>query len=134
MSKHSPHYREFTYLADEGDLSKKAGVIIPAPIRVFSLEGLGFDQQAFLEMFAPTFVLLPWDPYDVKREQVELLKDHFPDEKDRLTVFLAEYYAGEGDLESVYDLIAKLPAEGRQDLERIRPRRKRSIARFNSIS
>ncbi|OHA03334.1 MAG: hypothetical protein A3I44_01720 [Candidatus Sungbacteria bacterium RIFCSPLOWO2_02_FULL_51_17] len=120
----------FSYLMTEAMLSQTLGIGIGHPIRVFSLAGCGLDEAKFLNELEPTFSLLSWDPYDVKREQVAFLAERFFHEKSRLDMFLADHYAGVTTLEAVGDLIVQLSHDERWAFERIRPRRKRSISRF----
>ena len=98
----------FSYLMTEAMLSQTLGIGIGHPIRVFSLAGCGLDEAKFLNELEPTFSLLSWDPYDVKREQVAFLAERFFHEKSRLDMFLADHYAGVTTLEAVGDLIVQL--------------------------
>lgn len=100
------------------------------PIRVFNLWGFGINQARFIRDLAPTFSMLDWDNYDVKRDQFRFLDRRFPEEKDRLFRFLKDYYADRATLQDIGNLIVGLSLEERWVLERIRPRRKRSIAKF----
>lgn len=120
----------FSYLADEAVLSQKLGRSIGHPVRIFDLNGLGVNQERFISELAPTFSMLSWDEYDVKRDQVAYLTQRFFHEKARLDAFLPEYYAGRKGLEDIGDLVIRLSQGERWVLERIRPRRKRAIARF----
>ncbi|MBI2639685.1 MAG: 2OG-Fe dioxygenase family protein [Candidatus Sungbacteria bacterium] len=120
----------FGYLADEAALSAKLGSPIGHPVRMFDLGGLGVNRERFISELAPTFSLLSWDEYDVKRDQVAYLTQRFFHEKSRLDALLPEYYAGRKGLEDVGDLIVRLSQGERWVLERIRPRRKRAIARL----
>ncbi len=120
------------YITTESELSRKMGMNIPL-LRVFNLDTFGIDSQAFLNDLRPTFSVLHLDPYDAKRSKVELLKKRFPEEMERLDVFLSDYYANRKDLAAVYDLIRQLEGSDRNELDRIgmTGRRKRSVARFN---
>ena len=64
------------YLIDERAISRKIGRIIPHPIRLFNLTGLGVNQVRFINDLAPTFETLPWDNYDVERKQALFLITH----------------------------------------------------------
>jgi hypothetical protein len=120
------------YIMDEIGLSKKCGAEIPV-LRAFNLETFGVDREAFLADIRPTFSVLHLDPYDAKRQKVELLKRRFPQHIDRLNGFLSNYYANKEDLAAVYDIIKELEITDRNELDRIgmTGRRKRSVARFN---
>ncbi len=65
-----------TYLMDERAISQKIGRMIPHPIRLFNLAGLGVNQTRFINDLAPTFETLPWDTYDVEREQAAFVALH----------------------------------------------------------
>lgn len=120
----------FSYLTDEGQISQKLGFEVPYPVRVFSLEGLGINQKRFIRELAPTFSILKWDQYDVKRGQVSVLKGYYPEQEKRLDRFLADYYADKATLYDVADLVTRMSLESRWKMERVRPRRKRAIAKF----
>ncbi|HEY3863961.1 MAG TPA: 2OG-Fe dioxygenase family protein [Verrucomicrobiae bacterium] len=119
-------------IADETTLSKKFGTDIPM-LRAFSLETFGVQRESFLRDMRPTFSVLHLDPYDAKRNKVDLLKKRFPRHADRLNGFLSNYYANKEDLAAVYDIIKELNDADRNELDRIgmTGRRKRSVARFN---
>ena len=121
---------DFCFAIRETDISYKLGQLIPYPIRVFNLEGLGIDRPRFIRELAPTFSMLEWDQYDVKRGQVAVIANCFPGEKEKLNRFLVDYYADKAALQEVGDLIVKMSLADRWKMERIRPRRKRSIAKF----
>ncbi len=120
------------FIINETELSRKFGTEIP-PVRVFSLETFGVDRESFLCDMRPTFSVLHLDPYDAKRAKVELLKKRFPEQSDRLSEFLRNYYSNKEDLAAIYDLVKQLDDTDRNELDRIgmTGRRKRSVARFN---
>lgn len=105
---------------------------ISVPIRVFTLKGLGINQESFVKFMLPWFSVLHLDPYDAKRNKVQFLKNLFPEEHERLDQFLADYYEDLKDLSEVIDLISRLTNEERHNLDKIgiTGRRKRAIARF----
>lgn len=123
---------KFSFVVDEQTISRDIGFDIVYPVRVFSLEALGIDTTNFINFMRSYFSALHMDPYDAKRNKVKILLDRFPEEKNRLQQFLADYYAGSSDLEAVVDLIARLEPKDRHALDRVgmTARRKRSIARF----
>ncbi len=102
----------------------------PAPLRKFDLATFGIDARRFLGGINPSFDELEWDFYDVKTVQVRILQDAFPEENDRLQRFLPAYHAERAGLADVADLLRRLPAETRRDLESVRPYRQRSITGF----
>ena len=118
------------FLQHEDDLSKKLGLEIGYPIRVFNLQGLGLDQDVFIKELAPSFHELPWDYYDVKRDQVLYLMQHYPDQAQRLEGFLPEYYADSVNLDAIKDLLELLSDSEKDDFSQIVPYRRRSISRF----
>lgn len=121
---------KFSFIINEDQLPNRLKFNLNYPIRVFDLQSLGIYQNCFIQDLAPTFSMLDWDYYDVKRMQVVFLDSRFPGEKTRLFRFLRDYYADRATLQDVGDLIVRLSLEERWTLERIRPRRKRSIAKF----
>jgi hypothetical protein len=54
------------FLLDESRLSKRLGIRIADPIRIFDLSLLGIDTNAFLRRIGPAFSELEWDGYDKK--------------------------------------------------------------------
>lgn len=127
------HQSGFTYLRTEREIAAELGIPIPAPIRLFDLEGIGIDHARFLGDLTASFKQLAWDEYDAKREQVAFLKRNFPKYVERLRDFRARYYAGETDLREVRDLFRQLEHDALRRFERIRSYRRRSIARFEVI-
>jgi hypothetical protein len=122
----------FSYLIDEGALSRQLGRDIPDPIRVFSLAGLGVDQDRFLRELGPTFADLPWDTYDLKLEQVHYLARCFPSQKRRLDDFYGDYHQNRMTLHDVADLLARLSPDRHRQFDLLEPFRRRSIARFRA--
>lgn len=120
----------FVYRVDEERISDRSGIKVLYPIRVFDLWGLSVNQDRFIREIAPTFSMLRWDQYDVKRGQVAVIKRCFPESVKRLDQFLSDYYADRAMLQDIGDLVVKMSLEDRWKMERIRPRRKRSIAKF----
>lgn len=117
-------------VVDENELSQKTGQKIGVPIRLFDLQYFGVNPRSFIRDLAPTFSILAWDYYDVRREQIAFLNQKFLGQKDRLNEFFHNYYYDKATLQDVGDLIVKLSLGDRWLLERIRPRRKRSAAKF----
>ena len=127
------HQSGFTYVTTEVEIAAEHGIAVPAPIRLFDLDGIGIDRAQFLGDLAPSFRQLAWDEYDAKREQVAFLKRNFPQHADRLRDFRARYYAGQTDLREVRDLFRELEHDALRRFERIRSYRRRSIAKFEVI-
>lgn len=118
------------FLMDEDEISKKIGVDINVPIRVFNLGGLGIGQEEFIKTFAPSFSNLEWDLYDAKIRQYNYLLKLYPEQNDRLKKFIDKYFDGKIELNDVDDLINNLPPEKLKEFQQIAPYRRRSIARF----
>jgi hypothetical protein len=121
----------FPFVLHEGQIGKSVGRAVP-PLRVFTLEGLGIDQDEFLSFLRPTFSLLHIDQYDPKRNRLAFLEKRFPEESRRLDEFLVEQYSEHADLDGIADLLARLAPADLHEFDRIglTNRRKRSIARF----
>jgi hypothetical protein len=120
-----------TYRYHERMLAQASGREVRFPLRVFHLHGLGIDTRAFIRDLAPSFQDLPWDTYDMKREQLYFLHSAFPDAIARLQTFDDAYYSGQATLTEVSELIGALRPETRQAFHAIRPSRRRAVARFH---
>ncbi|MCI0565618.1 2OG-Fe dioxygenase family protein [bacterium] len=118
------------FLKDEKSIGEKLKRNIVHPIRLFRLRDLGVDQKKFIRELAPTFSVLAWDYYDVRKKQIDFLLACYPDERQSLEEFRALYYAEKTPLEEVGRLIAKLSRADRWAFERIKPHRKRSFRQF----
>ena len=116
---------------DERIIFSDLKVAMRWPLRVFNLSGMGIHQNAFIKKLAPTFQDLPWDEYDVRREQISLLHGAFPDEQRRLEMFNRDYYVGGCDTSDIADLIGMLSTEKKREFDAIMPHRRRSLARFH---
>lgn len=125
LKKHKP-----VYLLDEVALSKKTGIRINAAIRVFDLKGLGIDQERFIRDIAPTFKKLTWDMYDVRRDQIDFLLKHVPDQKTRLKKFFLSYYSAKKKLSAIGDIVNKLSSKKKKEFLKLKPYRRRSISKF----
>jgi hypothetical protein len=119
----------FVFLEDERSISGRLAIDLP-PLRLFDLNTFGIDAERFLRDLLPSFDALPWDAYDVRLAQVNLLQRCHSDQADRLRAFLPGYYAGQTSLAEVGDLIDRLPMEARAAFEALRPYRQRSAASF----
>lgn len=122
----------FDYIEDEASIARRLDRPITDPIRLFTLDGLGLDQERFLGELAPTFSLLDPDEYLLKLGLANHLKQCCPDAVDRIDGFLEDFYSGDACLEDVYDLLAGLTDAQRYELDRIRIKdsRARSISRY----
>ncbi len=122
----------FIFQDDERSIGKKLGLSLLHPIRIFSIAGLGIQQENFIRFMRPLFSTLHMDPYDAKRNKIVFLKKLFPADSKRLDQFLAAYYENRTDLDAISDLIKNLHDDARHEFDRIgmTARRKRAIARF----
>lgn len=125
------------YLKTERDIARELAMEsrIP-PIRFFDLEGLGIDRGRFLRDLAPSFERLSWDPYDVKRVQLDFLSATQIVDRKRLADFGRRYLAdnrGDVTLRELRDVFVILPEESLREFERIRSYRRRSIAEFQVV-
>lgn len=120
------------YIMDEKQIAQTVGKPIGYPIRLFDLNGLGIDQERFLRFLRPTYESLPWDYYDVKREQIAFLSKIYPRSSDRLNDHLIDYYKDSVGLNGLNDLIDGLSPEKRVLFQDITPYRKRCAARFRA--
>ncbi len=114
----------------EEEISKSIGHPIKSPILVSSLKHLGLNQEDFLQNYTSFFEELAWDPYDVRRMQVEFLLARFLKDKKTLLKFYKSYYTGEFELEVYKPWIEKLSKEEFKQFKAIQPWRRRSIASF----
>ena len=115
---------------DEGAVSWLVNRAVLSPIRVSSLNHLGIDQEKFIAIFKPFFEELPWDPYDVRRLQVNHLKSCFPEEASAIQTLFKPYYLGQIPFEKFAPWIEKLTAAQQTELAKIQPWRRRSVAQF----
>ncbi len=118
------------FIIDEKEISRKIGIDLKVPVRVFNLEDLGINQDEFIKTFIPYFSDLNWDLYDVKIRQYNYLLKCYPEQDKRLKEFIDKYFDSKTDLNEVNDLIKKLPLEKSAEFQQIAPYRRRSIARF----
>src|SRR3989344_4080020 len=108
----------FPYVTDEKRLAAQLGHAVP-PIRVFTLDGLGLNTQAFIDTLRPSFSVLAIDPYDTRRAQVEYLKKHLPQHAVDLNEFLVEYFAGHEGLSNILHILKDLSVTELCEFDRI---------------
>ena len=99
------------------------------PVILFDLESLGLDAQVFLNEFHTSFSQLPWDHYDVRREQLSLLHEYLSrsDQRDHL---FTEYYLGRMDLGGLLQNLPPIAPETLALLHAVEPYRRRTTSRF----
>lgn len=127
---HFSYGDQIEYVMDERAIFSDLKVAMNWPLRVFNLKGMGIYQDAFIKHLVPTFQNLAWDEYDMRREQIQLLQNAFPDEERRLELFNRDYYSGRCDASAIVDLIGMLSLEKKREFMAIIPHRRRSLARF----
>jgi hypothetical protein len=114
------------------DHSKRVELLVNDPLlHKFRLEDFGVDPQDFIEI-KHTFENLPDDKYELKLRQVEFLKSRFPQLNERLRAFLSDYYASDDAIVKIQDVLQQLTPSDRQQFDKIEPRRKRTISRFEA--
>lgn len=118
------------FITDEKQIFLALGQSIAYPLRLFNLDGLGLDQKKFLDFLQPTHENLPWDYYDVKREQIAFLSKVYPHASNRLSEYLIDYYRDTLGLDGLKDLIDDLSPKDKMLFHDIVPYRKRGAARF----
>jgi hypothetical protein len=95
----------------------------------FTLQDTGVDPKDF-GAIKHTFDNLPEDIYERKLRQVQFLNARFPDCKERLGSFLADYYASDTALSAINDVLSKLSAAEQKHFADIASSRRRTISKF----
>jgi hypothetical protein len=114
----------------EKDISKTISRTIKSPILISNLDMLEIDPKEFLNYFKLLSSELPWDPYDVRRLQVEFLIKAFPKDKTILESRLPDYFTGKKDKRTYRKWINLLSKRKRAAFEAIQPWRRRSVSKF----
>ena len=114
----------------ERRLAEELGSEIAYPIRGFTLDSLDIETDTFVRDLEPSFADLPWDHYDLKREQTQALLTNCVGEEWRINAFFQDYYSGSATLDDVRDLIDKLPAGEKEKFDKLKPARRRAISKF----
>lgn len=118
----TPHFPNFPKLEQELQREKN-------PFCLFSLEQLGIHAPSFLDVLEHEVPSLPWDFYDVRRFQRELLLLHVPAAQQEL-VLLNDFYAGQATRSAIEHLVIQLPSEQRMAFESKQAHRRRTVSRF----
>ncbi len=118
------------FLHDERSISASIRQSIHAAIRVFSVEGIGIDREAFRCELAPTFSDLKWDLYDVRRMQLAFLHERLPDNRPEIEAFYPFFFTEQAALTDIAHLLDRLSLQDRRRLHELQPYRRRSMARF----
>ncbi len=114
----------------EKSISKQLGRKIKSPILAASLADLELPGDQLVAFMSRLFSELPWDPYDVRRLQVELLIRAFPKDQDILKSRFKDYFLGKKDKRSYRKWIGQLKPKDRKTFDNIQPWRRRSVAQF----
>lgn len=114
----------------ESDISKSLNRAIKSPMRIGNLKSIGIEHQAFLDFFSPIFEELSWDPYDVRRLQVNFLMAHFPSDESKIKSLLKAYFIGDIQTSAFQKWIDQLNADQKLAFEKIQPWRRRSVSQF----
>ncbi len=111
----------------EAEISLALGREVKSPILCASLDYFGLDVHEFVDHFKPSFEHMPWDYYDVKRRQWDMLPKGL---KKTLAGDFKEYYLDDqaDDFKFVLELPIT-PAE-RRNLLSVKPWRRRSVCTF----
>lgn len=115
---------------DEQMISQQLGRAIKSPIYIANLDNVGIDQKKFIKTFSPFFAQLPWDPYDPKKVQIELLEDWFPDEKTAIHEHFKPYFLGQESFDALQAWTKRLNPQQLKQLQSIQPWRRRSVSKF----
>ena len=114
----------------EKNISKTIGRKIKSPILVSNLDALEVDAKTFVKYFAALSPELAWDPYDVRRMQVDFLIKAFPKDKTILENRLPDYFTGKKDKRTYRKWISQLSERKRAEFDKIQPWRRRSVSKF----
>ena len=100
------------------------------PFKVFTLDELGIPSQSFITTISPTFHLASWDYYDVRRDQIGIIKEHNQTLSEQDNLRLTEYYSGSAPLQTIQDLFNSLPQEKQTLFQSLKPYRRRFVSEF----
>ncbi len=95
--------------------------------KVITLREMNVDQGLLLRDVLPSFELLSWDYYDVRREQVEIIIAGCPYLDAESKANLAKYYRGMLPLQMLTPLIDRLARSERERLRELQPYRRRHV-------
>lgn len=118
------------YVITETDLSLEPGMVLHAPIRIFSLGSFGVSVEALKKDLGHTYETLQWDYYDVRRQQLAVLEEIYSGEGEKLKPHLESFYKGVTTLDDVEKYFGKMNADQYQRISRITPFRKRAFTKF----
>lgn len=111
----------------EKEISSWTTAPIFSPILCADLAYLGIDNAVFVDYFKDSFIKMPFDDYDVKRKQWELLSA--TDQPDHMEAF-KNYYLNRINFEAFADAL-DLDTNTREALMDVQPWRRRSVCSFD---
>lgn len=100
------------------------------PIKIFTVADLGVDQEKLLRSLLPSYEMLTWDYYDVRREQIDLIQKHGPALTEQEQVLVRDYYRGVITADAVRPLTARLDVETQAAIAALTPYRRRHVTNF----
>ncbi|NUM53384.1 MAG: 2OG-Fe dioxygenase family protein [Candidatus Hydrogenedentes bacterium] len=115
-----------TYALTEEDLSQRLGIAIDDPIRLFSFD----KSRELIDAIDGTYAELPWDIYDVRHRQIEILLAYHPHQSEELSESCDAFYSGAIGMEPLVPFFDAVPAGARRSFDSILPFRRRAIAEY----
>jgi hypothetical protein len=113
----------------EKEISQWTEKPIHSPILCASIDDLGISGPQFIKLYADCFCEMPWDWYDVKREQWESLPSRITQQDEAANVFTEYYLNPKATLEQFCESL-DLGQAWKAKLRTIRPSRRRSVCCF----
>jgi hypothetical protein len=101
---------------------------------LFALSDLGVDAVRFLTELHPTFGQLPWDEYDVRREQLRIIEGYVNEAGVAFDQAAAAYYTGQIPIESLGHWLERLPPDVESRVRNFEPFRRRAAASFDLMA
>lgn len=112
----------------EKEISKSTTAPVFSPILCANLDYFNIDTATFINFFKDSFIKMPFDYYDVKRKQWELMPASL--QKSHFDIFKEYYLEGKADFEKFADKLM-LNKSTRRALSAIHPWRRRSVCSFD---
>ncbi|OED44815.1 hypothetical protein AB832_01790 [Flavobacteriaceae bacterium (ex Bugula neritina AB1)] len=115
----------------EKQISEKLGRTIKSPIRIGNVVDLGLDTTPFLNFFRPFFNELQNDEYLIRGNQINFLKEAFPQESDTIEQLHKSYFEGTTTIDALNIWIQRLDTHQKQEFDLISMvTRQRNISSF----
>lgn len=113
------------------DAAARSSVDVAAcTIRHFHLLELGVDAVSLIAAMNPTFDTLPWDRYDVRLRQTQLLERHFARSDEGFRALCKRYIFSDAAPREITALVEQLAPAERRQFDSFEPFRRRAICRF----